>query len=349
MIPCSPAESVTHVVARQGYDEKIPRVRKAVELIPTSQDVATRAGVSRSTVSQILNGRAEYFSDETRARVANAVAELGYEPSAAGRTLARGSSDIVIALIPDTTFGRNLQDIYGSLTEELAKRGLTLVLRLSTHTEASLDRLVIGMKPRAVLTLTTLPPGQRELLVRRGVEVLEPDESSSADVNAQIGRLQARHLIERGYRKLAYAHLRDARSDPFGGPRERTFVEECRLHGLDEPRILHLDITPEEARSALEELDRPGFAVACYNDDVATALLYAATEKDWEVPSDIALIGMDNTPLSRLTVPPLTTIGYDPTQVTQASLQPLLNRLDKQDSTVDMIEVHMDLIPRETT
>ena len=318
-------------------------------MIPTSQDVATRAGVSRSTVSQILNGRAEYFAEETQARVAQAVAELGYEPSSAGRTLARGSSDIVIALIPDTTFGRNLQDIYGSLTEELARRGLTLVLRLSTSTEASLDRLVVGMKPRAVLTLTALPAGQRELLVRRGVEVLEPDESSNANVNARIGTLQARHLIERGYRSLGYAHLRDARSDPFGGARERSFIEECRLCGLDQPRILHLDVTPEDARSALEELERPGFAVACYNDDVATALLYAATEKGWKVPDDIALIGMDNTPLSRLTVPPLTTIGYDPNQATQGSLQQLLNRLDKDNNREEVVEVQMDLVQRATT
>ncbi|MFE4835229.1 LacI family DNA-binding transcriptional regulator [Arthrobacter sp. NPDC056691] len=318
-------------------------------MISTSQDVATRAGVSRSTVSQILNGRAEYFSDETRARVAEAVAELGYEPSVAGRTLARGSSDIVIALIPDTTFGRNLQDIYGLLTEELSSRGLTLVLRLSTRTEASLDRLVVGMKPRAVLTLTALPCGQRELLKRRGVELIEPDESENADVNAKIGMLQARHLIGRGYRKLAYAHLRDARSDPFGGPRERTFVEECRLNGLEEPRILHLDITPQDARSALEELASPGFAVACYNDDVATALLFAATEKEWKIPNDIALIGMDNTPMSRLTVPPLTTMGYDPAIVAQASLLPVLQRLVKQSVSEDMIEVQMDLIQRATT
>lgn len=318
-------------------------------MIPTSQDVAKRAGVSRSTVSQILNGRSGLFTDETRARVAQAIEELGYEPSVAGRTLARGSSDIVIALIPDTTFGRNLQDIYGALTDEMGKRGLTLVLRLSTHTPESLDKLVMGLKPRAFLTLTALPADQRALLVRRGIDVLEPDESEDADINAQIGKLQARYLIERGYRKLAYAHLRDSRSDLFGGPRERTFVAACRARGLEEPRILHLDITPEDAHAALDELGGPGFAVACYNDDVATVLLYAAQEKGWAVPGDIALIGMDNTPLSRLTSPPLTTIGYDPTQATQASLQSLLDRLDKKGDSEISFEFRMDLLQRATT
>lgn len=318
-------------------------------MIPKSQDVADRAGVSRSTVSQILNGRADLFTDETQARVAEAVAELGYQPSAAGRTLARGSSDIVIALIPDTTFGRNLQDIYGALTEELAKRGLTLVLRLSSHSPESLDKLVVGMKPRAILTLTALPDDQRDLLARRGVELFEPDESDAADVNAQIGTIQARHLIARGYRRLAYAHLRDARSDPFGGARERLFIKECLAQRLEEPRVVYLDITPEDARAALQDLGSTGFAVACYNDDVATALLSAATERGWAVPQDLALIGMDNTPLSRLTIPPLTTMGYDPTQATQASLQTLLNRLDKRDDHENMVGLRLDLIQRATT
>jgi len=316
-------------------------------VIPTSQDVANRAGVARSTVSMILNGK-KNFPQETRERVAKAVAELGYEPSSAGRTLARGASDIVIALIPDTTFGRNLQDIYGRLTDELATRGLTLVLRLSSRTDADFDRLIVGLKPRAVLTLAALSEGQRALLQRRGVELLETDESGSHATNARIGGLQARYLIERGYQRLAYAHLWDARSDPFGGPRERTFKEECLRQGLDEPRVLHLDITPVDARKALEELGRPGFAVACYNDDVATALLHAAHEKSWNIPEDIALVGMDNTPLSQLTIPPLTTMGYDPTQVSQLSMQSLLNRLDKQQADQPIPELHIDIIERST-
>ena len=65
---------------------------------------------------------------------AQAAAELGYQPSSAGRTLAKGSSDIVIAVIPNMMFGGNLQDIFQNATEELAARGLTLLLHLATAT-----------------------------------------------------------------------------------------------------------------------------------------------------------------------------------------------------------------------
>ncbi|MGA1836493.1 LacI family DNA-binding transcriptional regulator [Herbiconiux sp. 11R-BC] len=316
---------------------------------PTSQDVADRAGVSRSTVSQILNGRASYFSDETKARVASAVTELGYEPSAAGRALARGSSDIVIALIPDTTFGHNLQDIYGALTDELARRGLTLVLRLANHSPDALDRLVKGMSPRAVLTLTKLPDEQRQIITDRGVELIEPEAAGSSDANSQIGAIQARYLIDHGYRHLAYAHLSDERSDPFGGPRERAFIEVCDAAEVRDRRILHLGVTAHDARAALDALGGPGYAVACYNDEIATALLFAAHDRGWRVPEDLALIGMDNTPLAGVTIPPLTTLGYDPVQVTAASLRSLLARLDgssaleRADSGLSII-----LVERET-
>ena len=318
-------------------------------MIATSQDVADRAGVSRSTVSQILNGRGEHFAAETRARVHQAVAELGYEPSAAGRTLAKGSSDIVIALIPDTTFGGNLQDIYGALTGELSRRGLTLLLRLATHTATALDRLLIGMKPRAVLSLTPFSDEDRRLLERRGVEAIDPGSSSRRDANAEIGALQARHLIDRGYRRLAYAHLHDARTDPFGGPRERAFVAECHTNGVDAPQILELGINAEDATAALDQLGEPGFAVGCYNDDVATALLHAASLRQWRVPHDLALIGMDHTPLSRLTTPPLTTMGYDTSLVAEENVQAILRHLDKSNVQENSTEVHFQLVEGGTT
>ncbi|MDN4480465.1 LacI family DNA-binding transcriptional regulator [Demequina muriae] len=317
-------------------------------MIATSKDVAERAGVSRSTVSQILNGRAELFTEETRARVAQAVADLGYLPSTAGRTLARGSSDIVIALIPNTTFGGNLQNNYEALTVELARRGLSLLLRFSSDSPESLERLAIGLKPRALLTMTPMPEAQRESLVARGVDVIEPDLSEGSDINAQVGALQARYLIEKGHRSLAYAHLRDSRADPFGAPRERAFVKECLARGLDRPQVINLDLSLEQASAALDELGAPGHAVACYNDDIAAALMHAAAVRGWSIPGDIAFIGMDNTPLSQFTTPPLTTISYDVAQVIAVSTQGILERLDRAERTAPQGTLNLDIIARES-
>lgn len=287
--------------------------------------------MSRSTVSQILNGRGAAFAEETRERVHRAVEELGYQPSAAGRTLARGSSDIVVALIPNTTFGGNLQDVFESLTEQLSQRGLTLVLRLATDTPESLDRLLISMKPRAVLSLAPLSTAERAVVESRAVTLISPDIAAGSDANADIGRLQASYLIKHGYRRLAFAHLRDARSDPFGAPREKAFLAECREHAVQETRVLGLGIDPEQADAALDDLGGTGFAIACYNDDVAIALLHAATRRGWSIPRDLALLGMDHTPLSRVTTPPLTTMEVDMEWSTESSVRQILARVDGQE------------------
>ena len=293
----------------------------------TSTDVARRAGLSRATVSQVLNGYAHRFAPETAQRVLNAARELGYEPSAAGRMLRTGSSDFVIALVPNTTFGSNLQDIFEAVTELLAEKGLTLVLRLSTQSPSSLDRILAGMRPRAVLSLQPFTDAEREILAER--EVPGFDTTTGGDLNYAIGRIQAEHLVARGYRRLAFAHLRDSRLDPYGTEREIAVRDVCSNAGLPSPAIVGLGIDLDDATAALGTLE-PGYGIACYNDDIAITLLTAATQRGWQVPDDIGLIGMDHTPLSQVTNPRLTTVGYDLAAVAQNTMAAALGGIGRE-------------------
>ncbi|MWB98407.1 LacI family DNA-binding transcriptional regulator [Agromyces seonyuensis] len=288
-------------------------------MVATSEDVARRAGVSRGAVSQILNGRGARFSAGTRERVQLAAAELDYRPSVAGRALARGSSDIVIALIPDTTFGGNLQDLFESMTDEFAGHGLTLLLRLSGTSTTSLDHLLTGIKPRAVLSLTGFSDEERAVLEERGIRGLESPAPTGGSPIHDIAKVQARHLIDRGHRRLAFAHLRDERQEFYGRAREEAFAAVCLAEGLPAPEVLSLDLGLPDAVEALRMLPARGFGVACYNDEVAIALLAAAREIDWAVPDDLAIIGMDHLLLGQLTSPPLTTIEYDQTTVAEGA------------------------------
>jgi len=319
----------------------------------TSADVAREAGVSRAVVSQVLNGRGDRFTEDTRVRVREAVSALGYRPSAAGRALARGSSDVVVALIPDTTFGGNLQTVFDTLTEELAKRGLILVLRLSTPSISLLDQLVASLQPRAVLSLTSFSEAERELLTARGVDAIDPGSASRNSIDREIGSLQARHLLARGHRRLGYAHLQDSRNDPFGTARELGFAAVARTHGLDAPIVVRLDIEPTSAGRALASLGRRGIAVGCYNDDVATALLSVAAAEGWSTPGELALIGMDATPLSRLTRPALTTIDFDMSGAARGAVAAILRNFDGQtvdeENTHEHRELRLELIAGGTT
>jgi DNA-binding LacI/PurR family transcriptional regulator len=311
----------------------------------TSAEVARRAGVSRATVSLILNGHGERFAASTRERVEQAARELRYQPSAAGRTLARGASDFIIALIPNTTFGTNLQDLFEKVTEELAARGLTLVLRLSTRSAPSLDAVVAGMSPRAVLSLGPFTDAERSVLAAREVPGFDP--TVAGDLNVYIGQLQAEHLIQRGYRRLAFAHLRDARRDPYGKGREAGVRAACRAHKLPAPTILGLGLKLDDAAAALTKV-QPGHGVACYNDDVAITLLTAAGRRGWRVPDDIGLVGMDHTPLSQVTNPRLTTVGYNVAAVAHNVVTAALNALGETAESA-YADIDLRLIAGETT
>ena len=275
----------------------------------TSADVARRAGVSRSTVSQVLNGHGDRFPENTRERVAAAARELGYQPSAAGRALVRGASDIVVALIPDMTVGPTLQDFLNGATDELARHGLTLLLRLASTSPESTEAMIAGLRPAAVMCILPVPERLRERIAQLGIRLVEPGPPDNRDVNTEIGRAQALHLIERGYRQIAYAHLSDKRQDTFGDARERGAREACEVHGLTRPRVIRLAPSVDEAVTQLRALEA-GTAVACYNDDVAATLLGGCRELGLRVPHDIALAGTDDTAIARLSFPAITTFGY---------------------------------------
>jgi DNA-binding LacI/PurR family transcriptional regulator len=319
-------------------------------VITTSEDVAKRAGVSRGAVSQILNGHGQRFSASTQERVKQAAIDLEYQPSAAGRALALGASDFVIALIPNTTFGGNLQDLFEYATEQLAELGLTLVLRFSTSTTSALDRLVSGVKPRAVLSITPFSLEEKDLLERRGVRALDPASASQGSLDKEIGAMQARHLIERGRTRIAVARLDDSRQDPFGQDREAGVREECRRAGLSEPASVRLAIDLDQALTALDRLDALGLGVACYNDDVATALVSAATIRNLRVPQDIAFIGMDRTPLSQVVLPRLTTITYDFAATAHNLIAAMLSSFtDGTSQPPAPADIDLRLVPGDTT
>lgn len=282
--------------------------------VVTSADVARAAGVSRGAVSQILNGRGQRFAETTRQRVVDTAARLEYQPSLAGRALARGTSDVVVAVVPNTTFGGHLQDMLDVMTSELAQRGYTLVTRFSADDVGAFDRFLVTLQPAAVVSMAHLAPELVEVLQRRGVPMAASAAPTSADqdYNAIIGALQAQHLIDRGHRRLAYVRLSDSRENVYGDARLAGFRTASSEAGLELPPVFDVTVDDRGAGRVLREAGAPGVALGCYNDDLALALIARAHESGWAVPGDVALIGTDNSLLARALTPRLTTISYDP-------------------------------------
>lgn len=277
----------------------------------SSADVAAHAGVSRSTVSQILNGHGHRFKPEMVDRVKQVAQELGYRPSVAGRTLARGTSDIVITLIPNITFAPRLREFVDVITAELARAGKTNLLRLASSDD-DLEDAILGLRPAGILSLSPLSPDMRARLDALKVHVVEAPQELQVELDRAIGALQAEHLHACGYDLIAIAQPLDHRERPFAVAREAGTRDWCLARGIPTAPTLYVPLERDANVATARALPRDArVGIAAYNDDIALAVLGAATLAHRDVPGDLGIIGVDNSTASRVSVPTITTVDID--------------------------------------
>ncbi|QXG75432.1 LacI family transcriptional regulator [Modestobacter sp. L9-4] len=285
----------------------------------TSADVARESGVSRTTVSYVLNDTTgTVISEETRRRVRAAADRLGYSPSAAARTLRSGRSDLVLCVLPDWPVGPVVDALLDHLTRELAARDLSVLVHHSRGPRPLSD-LWRAVTPRAVVGFTGFSDEEEAGMHRAGIQVVatvldeEPRRPGAFSVGqTQVGRLQVQHLVGAGHRVLGYASTTDPRLGDFAVPRLAGVREECARLGLPAPRVQAVDLSAGSGREAVRALRAgpdPVDAVAAYNDEVALAVLAGARAEGLRVPDDVAVIGVDDVTAARLASPPLTTVS----------------------------------------
>ena len=297
----------------------------------TSADVARESGVSRTTVSYVLNGTAgTSISEATRRRVLEAAERLGYAPSAAARTLRSGRSDLVLCVLPDWPVGPVVETMLDHLADELAERELSVLVH-HVRGDRPLSHLWRAVTPRTVVGLTPFEPDEVRAMRRAGIQVVGEDvddeTSGSADsaepggpgdrarpAHAEdpqpiIGRLQADRLVARGCRRIGYATTDDPRVADFASARLAGVRAACLEQGLAEPVVIPVRVdaaSGAEAVAAWTQADVDG--VAAYNDEVAFAVLAGARTAGLDVPADLAVVGVDDVPLAALASPSLTTV-----------------------------------------
>ena len=324
----------------------------------TSADVARESGVSRTTVSYVLNSKdGTVISEATRERVQAAAVRLGYSPSAAARILRSGRSDLVLCVLPDWPVGPVIDALLDHLARELAERDLALLVRHGRGRQP-LFELLRAVTPRAVLGLSAFPPDDERALRQADVQVLTStltDDPTYSGVFAvsqpRIGRLQVEHLRAGGHRAVGYAAPTDDRVRDFFEPRLAGVRAECAEQGLPEPVVcpVAMDVTSAaEAVHAWRSADPPVTAVAAYNDEIALAVLSGARAHGLRVPEDLAVIGVDDVPLARVAAPPLTTINQAIDVQAHYLAAHILSALDGEQPPPRPAEV-LSIVVREST
>lgn len=327
---------------------------------PTQADVARLAGVSRATVSYVVNGLQDnQVSEETRQRVLRAVAELGYQPDAMAQSLRLGTTNTIGLLIPDMDnphywhIAKGVENeaqrqdhdlllISASLDPDrelhgiraLSRRridGLILILSFMDYTNEEIRRLIRQKKALVIVGSTT-----------RDVDAVHLNEEQGAA--AAIA-----HLLELGHQHIGFVYgVADRRMGAF---RVSAYQRAMQQAGL-ETVVENCGTTPEDgylaARRLLHRDPRPT-ALLVINDLLAFGVLRAIADFGLRVPQDVSVVSFDDINLSLYVNPRLTTVGINTSELGQAAAQAIFRRMRNPNLPTQIAELTGKLIVRDST
>jgi LacI family transcriptional regulator len=332
---------------------------------PTSADVAARAGVSRTTVSFVLNGRADAkIPDATRERVLAAAAELGYVPHASARQLAGGRSHTIALVLRQSAEqvagDAMLVETLRGLASAARSEGLRVMVEALSPSdpESSYVSLVRGQHADGLVLSgpRTDDPAFLEL-VRDGFPVVLqgslPDVAvSSVDVdNVAGGRLAVEHLLGLGHRRIAMITNAPV-AYTAAVQRAEGYREALAGAGVpyDSGLVDEGDFdAPSGHRAMLAILRRRTVdAVFIASDVVALGAIGALRERGRRIPEDVSVVGFDDIPLAAFFDPPLTTVRLPAFELGQAAGAALIRRI-ADPSVVDRTLLPIELVVRAST
>jgi DNA-binding LacI/PurR family transcriptional regulator len=305
-------------------------------------DVAELAGVSVKTVSNVVNGYAP-VSPGTRAKVDEALEQLGYRPNLAARNLRRGRSGIVALAVPELEVPY-FAELARHVVEAARQQGWTVLID-QTDGERAREQLVMdsfGIQLIDGLILSPIASGSRELAARRdttpmvllGERVFDgPADHVSID-NVAAARAAVTHLLDVGRRRVAAVGEQPHASSGTARLRLRGYRAALRKAGLGARHDLVMpteSFTRAHGAAAIDtllDLAKPPDAVFCFNDLLALGVLRRLHERGLRVPEDIAVVGVDDIEDGRYSTPSLTTVRPDKEQIARLAVQLLADRLD---------------------
>jgi LacI family transcriptional regulator len=325
----------------------------------TIKDVSRIAGVSIKTVSRVLN-KEKYVREETRAKVAAAVAELNFSPSLAARTLA-GSRSFQIALIYDNHSPYYIHAIQAGVWARCREQGVRMLAQPVDIASETLAQEIGGLIDEThvdgvILSspVTDAPEALAEL-ERRNIRFvrISPGTNHALTSSVYMDDAQAAddmttYLINQGHRRIGFVigHPNHMASD------ERHFGYRRALNraGIEyEPSLVRpgeFDFSSGMAAAeALLRLSKRPTAIFASNDDMAAGILSYAHHIGLDVPGDLSVAGFDDTDLAQLVWPPLTTIR----QPTQDLAFAATGLLFETDPVITHQRLQHDLIVRGST
>ncbi len=323
---------------------------------PVMADVARLAGVSHQTVSRVINGSSS-IRPATKARVEEAIAELGYRPNTAARALVTRRSGI-IGIVGTNSALYGPSSIQRSVEEAARTAGyFSSMVPLADVTRAALSDALDHLGRQSVEAVVMIAAQEEALAVAHSADaglpliVVEGDLTGrglSVGVDQIAGARQAtQHLIDLGHRVID--HIAGPLTWTEAKGRRIGYEDAMRAAGLEPRESLVGDWTPACGYAIGCELARRGEATAVFvaNDQMAIGVLHALAQNGIRVPDDVSVVGFDDIPEAGYLNPALTTIRQDFKAVGQRAIELVIATLDGLPISVPLLSP--ELIIRQST
>ena len=313
------------------------------------------------TVSNALNDP-DKVSDSLTKRVKDAVAELGYIPNRAAKTLATNRTQTIAVVIPsisNTVFSNVVKGIYDACTPLNYDVMLANTYYSLQQEEDLVSKLLTQHPDGMIITGLDMSDRTRELLQSAGiplVQIMEVGHQQPIDMNVGIshteaGKVMGEYLVGRGYQRIGFIGTQmDYRTQR----RMSGFLEALADAGLDNERYLITTSTPSTVKlggQLMAEMltQHPDVeAVFCNNDDIAYGAIYECQRRKLRIPSQIAITGFNDLEASACINPSLTTIETPRYEIGKTAAELLMKRLKNQPIESTRVDLGITLKQRES-
>lgn len=326
----------------------------------TMEHVAKAAGVSKSTVSQFLNKRYEYMSDETRLKIKAAIDKLGYQPNYIARSLKQKRTS-TIAIIVANIVHRFSTEVCRAIEDYCHEFDMHAIICNADDNPVKEKRYVEMLRAKQVDGLILFPTGQNmdmyQSMVEEGYPLvfidrrLEGIDVPSVVVNNEQSTEEAiGHLIDKGHRKIAI--ITQPLTISTRAERVAGYKKALNKYGLpiDERYMISGKISElNDKLQRLFQLDDPPTALLAGNDLVFMEVFQFLRNKKISIPGQVSLIVFDNIPFAHFSEPPITTIAQPAYQMGKKAAEVLMRLIEKEPLAPRQYVFPCELIIRESS
>ncbi|MDQ5823186.1 MAG: LacI family transcriptional regulator [Chloroflexota bacterium] len=329
----------------------------------TLEEIARQAGVSRSTVSRVMNDHPSVDQD-TRARVRSVAERLNYQPNVAARSLAVGRTNVIGLVIP-----MGVSALFTDPYFPLLIQGITSACNANEHSvmlwlaEPEYERRTIrqvlqgGLIDGVILASALMEDPMLEALLRRGLPFImvgrlpTDNQISYVDVdNVNSAREMVAYLLRVGHRRVAT--IAGPTNMIAGSDRLEGYRLALRNRGMtpDPALIVEADFTEEGGYVAMQRLlPQAPNAVFVASDAMAIGAMRALRDAGLRVPDDIAIAGFDDIPMAARTEPTLTTVRQPIQRMGSLAAETLIDMISHPHPQPRRIILPTELVIRESS